>query len=203
MPEVKRKVKSLSKALRMIDKAELELYFVAFGLFVMTAVLIANVLLRSLFNSGLIWGNEVAAYSLVIISFAACPVWIRRRGGLRVDALVSIFPMKAQKFALWLNYIILGIFFAMLSHGTWQLFTRSTALTHTLEIPMRNIFLIILLFNIDSTLRCIQVTIIALKDSIYKTDNWARVEKIAEYDDTKAQVDAAPAIKTNKEEANR
>ena len=182
------------------------MYFVAFGLFVMVCVLFANVVLRYVFNSGLTWANEIASYDLAIISFAATPVWVRRRSGLRVDALISLFPVKAQKFVLWLNYIIQGVIFGVLAYGCWQLFIRSIeskAHTHTLEIPLSCIYFTILIFIVDAALRSIQVTIIGVKDFIHKTDNWARAEKFAEHDfEAKAKADAASTIKAYEKEAN-
>ncbi len=123
-------------------------------------------------------------------------------------AIANILSASAekQKFILWINYIIQGIFCGMLTYGCWQQFMISSvskAYTHTLEIPLRYIFFILFLFSADATLRSIQVTVIGVKDFFCKTDNWARAEKFSEYDfEVKAQADAVSTINAYEKESD-
>jgi TRAP-type transport system small permease protein len=61
-------------------------------LLAMVAVVSADILLRDVFGSGLVWADEVSEYALYVITVLTAP-WLLRRGQhVRIDIVLTIVP---------------------------------------------------------------------------------------------------------------
>ena len=89
--------------------------------FVLTFIIIADIVSRGLFNDPLNGVREIVANSIVIIVFLQAGYAIRSRSMLSADFLVSRFPPAAQRAALALGYLLGVVFFAFIIWGGWQL----------------------------------------------------------------------------------
>ena len=102
--------------LKYLDK-KFELIVMAGFLVLFTVLMFANVVLRFLFNGSIVWAYELCRYCLVGSTFFSIPIWIRRRSGIRVDAVVTLLPKKVQKTLEIIIYAVMIAFFLFLCAG--------------------------------------------------------------------------------------
>jgi TRAP-type C4-dicarboxylate transport system permease small subunit len=63
----------------------------------MVAMVTADVLMRNLADTGLIWANEVTEYSLYLVTLLSAP-WLLRSGRhVRIDLLIDAVPMRIAR----------------------------------------------------------------------------------------------------------
>ncbi len=67
---------------------KIEEYTVCVGILVASMVLFVNVVMRYVFNHGLVWAEELARYSIVWIVFIGSSICVRRHLHLVVDAAI-------------------------------------------------------------------------------------------------------------------
>ena len=99
--------------LKFLDK-KFELMLLGIMLAVFTVLMFLNVVLRYFFGSIIVWGDELCRYCLVASTFLSIPIWIRRRSGIRVDAVLSLLPKRMQKVMDVAVYVIMLVFFIFL-----------------------------------------------------------------------------------------
>jgi TRAP-type transport system small permease protein len=61
-------------------------------LLAMVAVVSADILLRDVFGSGLVWADEVSEYALYVITVLTAPWLLRRAQHVRIDIVLTIVP---------------------------------------------------------------------------------------------------------------
>lgn len=89
--------------------------------FVLTFIILADIVSRGLFNNPLNGVREIVANSIVMIVFLQAGYAIRSRSMLSADFLFVHFPDWAQRATLALGYL-LGIgFFGLIIWGGWDL----------------------------------------------------------------------------------
>ncbi len=89
--------------------------------FILTFIIMADIVARGAFNNPLNGVREIVANSIVIIVFLQAGYAIRSRSMLSADFLVSRFPPLAQRAALAFGYLLGAVFFAFIIWGGWQL----------------------------------------------------------------------------------
>ena len=99
--------------LKFLDK-KFELMLLGIMLAVFTVLMFVNVVLRYCLGDAIVWGDELCRYCLVGSTFLSIPIWIRRRSGIRVDAVISLLPKRIQKVMDVVVYLILLVFFIYL-----------------------------------------------------------------------------------------
>ncbi len=93
----------------------------AFWAFILTFIIMADVIGRSVFNEPVQGVSEIVANSIVIIVFLQAGYAIRSRSMLSADFLVARLPIWAQRIALAFGYLLGAVFFALIIWGGWQL----------------------------------------------------------------------------------
>jgi len=88
--------------------------------FVLTFIIMADIIGRGVFNEPLNGVREIVANSIVMIVFLQAGYAIRSRSMLRADFLVGILPLWARKPALVLGYLLGAAFFLTIILGAWD-----------------------------------------------------------------------------------
>lgn len=146
---------------KWMDK-NFELVIMAIFLAVMTAVTFSNVFLRYIFASAIIWADEIGKYCFVLSGFFSVPCWVRRRSGIRVDAFVSMLPVKQKERSEILVYFILAAFFSYLFVNTIsvaQNLAQAGQVSPVLRFPVQIIYYLVAASFVLAVFRCIQVLI--------------------------------------------
>jgi TRAP-type transport system small permease protein len=98
-----------------------EILIAAF-LAVMVVMVFGNVVLRYVFNSGIIVSEEVSRWLFLWVTFLGAVVALKEHGHLGTDALISRLPVLGKKICLVLGHLLM-------LYATWLVF--SGALTQT------------------------------------------------------------------------
>ena len=113
---------------------------------VMTVLIVAQVILRYVFNAPLTWSEELARIVFIYMTFMGIGAAYGRRRHMFVDAIVTLFPMKIQKAIRSLVVGIATVFFLVVMVVTIRMIGdlfRSELNTPALEFPMGLVYLII------------------------------------------------------------
>ncbi len=113
---------------------------------VMTVLIVAQVVLRYVFNAPLTWSEELARIVFIYMTFMGIGAAYGRRRHMFVDAIVTLFPMKIQKAIQWSVVGVASVFFLVVMVVTIRMIGdlfRSELNTPALEIPMGLVYLIV------------------------------------------------------------
>jgi TRAP-type C4-dicarboxylate transport system permease small subunit len=89
--------------------------------FILTFIIMADIIGRGVFNDPVQGVREIVANSIVIIVFLQAGYAIRSRSMLSADFVVNLFPRWARRAALALGYLLGVVFFVLIIWGGWQL----------------------------------------------------------------------------------
>lgn len=88
--------------------------------FILTFVILADIIGRFVFNNPLNGVREIVANSIVIIVFLQAGYAIRSRSMLSADFLVNLFPPWLKRITLAFGYLLGVAFFALIIWGGWR-----------------------------------------------------------------------------------
>jgi len=89
--------------------------------FILTFIIMADIIGRGLFNDPVQGVREIVANSIVIIVFLQAGYAIRSRSMLSAEFLINRFPSWARRAALAFGYLLGVVFFVLIIWGGWQL----------------------------------------------------------------------------------
>jgi len=89
--------------------------------FILTFIIMADIIGRGVFNDPVQGVREIVANSIVIIVFLQAGYAIRSRSMLSAEFLIDHFPSWARRAALALGYLLGVAFFVFVIWGGWQL----------------------------------------------------------------------------------
>jgi TRAP-type C4-dicarboxylate transport system permease small subunit len=89
--------------------------------FVLTFIILADIVARTAFNNPLNGVREIVANSIVMIVFLQAGYAIRSRSMLSADFLLAHLPVWLKRAALALGYLLGAAFFALIIWGGWDL----------------------------------------------------------------------------------
>jgi TRAP-type C4-dicarboxylate transport system permease small subunit len=89
--------------------------------FILTFIIMADIIGRGAFNDPVQGVREIVANSIVIIVFLQAGYAIRSRSMLSADFLINGFPPWARRTTLALGYLLGVAFFVLIIWGGWQL----------------------------------------------------------------------------------
>lgn len=111
----------------------------AFGaaiLIAITLIVFANATMRYVFNSGLIWGDEIAIALAPWLALLGMFLSVRRREVIRIEHFVTKFPQRAQPFIKTFADLVSAIAFVYLAFVSFDyLSIFSTDRTVYLRLP--------------------------------------------------------------------
>lgn len=80
-----------------------------------------NVVLRSVFNSGLTWSEEVARYLFVFITYIGAIGAMRDNTHLGMDTVIRRLPSKLKKATYIFSQSLILIIMLILTHGAYKM----------------------------------------------------------------------------------
>ncbi len=93
--------------------------------FVLSFIILADIIGRSLFNFPLNGVKEIVANSIVMIVFLQAGYAIRSRSMLRAEFLIDKFPQYIKRISLLLSYFLGLAFFVIVFTSGWDLAIES------------------------------------------------------------------------------
>lgn len=73
-------------------------------------LLMASVLFRYLFNSPIIWGDEIVRYSLIWMTFVGAALATKEKQHIQVDVIDMVLPKLGQKMTNWFVDVVVTAF---------------------------------------------------------------------------------------------
>lgn len=146
------------RALKWIER-NLELMFLLMFLVLISVLLMTTVVLRFIFNTSVVWFDEVARYAFVLSVFLGASYGIRHDVTFRMTGIIDHIPLKIR-FALEM-FIDAGViaFFAYMTYhakGVVEFMTNNGQLTAVIKFPMAWIYLAVCICFGIGTIRSIQ-----------------------------------------------
>lgn len=95
-----------------------------------------NVVLRTFFNSGLTWSEELARYLFVYVTYIGAISAMRANGHLGVDTLISRVKPKVQMAMYLVSQTMIAVLMCILISGAYKMVLQNTeSRTAALGIP--------------------------------------------------------------------
>jgi len=118
--------------------------FSQFTVLVMVLTVIIAVIMRYFLKSPLVWGDELAKYSLVYMTFIGASVALRDKGIAAMELLVEKLPLNSRKISAIIVYIMEVVLLAFLFYNSIMLLNENSVqnqISPALQIPMSLIYL--------------------------------------------------------------
>lgn len=94
------------------------------GLMVLSVFM--NVVLRTCFNSGLTWSEELSRYLFVFVTYVGAISAMRVNGHLGVDTLISRGPRPLQMVMYVVSQLVIAALMCILVHGSGKMVLQNT-----------------------------------------------------------------------------
>lgn len=114
---------------RLIDAVEVN--GIALILALMTVITFVNVVLRYVFNTGLIWGLEVVLILFAWLVILGTSHAIKITANLGVDAVMNLLPRRGQRVLALISAVLCLIYAALLMKGAWDYWAPFAGLDQT------------------------------------------------------------------------
>lgn len=85
-----------------------------------------NVVLRTCFNSGLTWSEELSRYLFVFVTYVGAISAMRVNGHLGVDTLISRVPHPLQMVMYVVSQLVIAALMCILVHGSGKMVLQNT-----------------------------------------------------------------------------
>ena len=85
-----------------------------------------NVVLRTCFNSGLTWSEELSRYLFVFVTYVGAISAMRVNGHLGVDTLISRVPRPRQMVRDGVSQLVIAALMCILVHGSGKMVLQNT-----------------------------------------------------------------------------
>ena len=85
-----------------------------------------NVVLRTCFNSGLTWSEELSRYLFVFVTYVGAISAMRVNGHLGVDTLISRVPRPLQMVMYVVSQLVIAALMCILVHGSCKMVLQNT-----------------------------------------------------------------------------
>lgn len=111
-------------------------YFTGILTGLMVVFVFLNVVLRTFFNSGLTWSEELSRYLFVYVTYIGAISAMRANGHLGVDTLISRMKPQVQLVMYVVSQALIAVLMGILVHGSYKMVLQNTASkTAALGIP--------------------------------------------------------------------
>ena len=155
----------MKKVVKWLDE-NFEEFILVMLLVVMSVLMFANVVLRYVFSSSIIWSDEVCRYAFVITAFLGVGYCINKRSLMSMNSIKNALPFKARLIVETVINLILTVFFGYYAYTaitTVQKGMKMRGTTEILLIPLWIIYLIVLICYVIAVFRAVQKTAADLK----------------------------------------
>ena len=111
-------------------------YFTGILTGLMVVFVFLNVVLRTFFNSGLTWSEELSRYLFVYVTYIGAISAMRVNGHLGVDTLISRMKPQVQMVMYVVSQTLIAVIMGILIYGSYKMVLQNTASkTAALGIP--------------------------------------------------------------------
>jgi C4-dicarboxylate transporter DctQ subunit len=124
-----------SRLARGLDRVEE--VFIALALAFMTLLTFVQVVLRYLFESGLVWSLEATTYTFGWLVVVGMAYGVRTRAHIAADVLTRTLPPAAQRLVAFVALTLSLIYCGLMIYGSWALVAGLESLGHDAQdIPL-------------------------------------------------------------------
>lgn len=166
------------KLIRWLDKHFEETLMIIL-LVIVTVVMIAQVLLRYIFDSPLYWAEEFCRYGLVWSTFVSIGYCIRYQINLHVDLLDKIMPKILRTVVQYFIKLACLAFYVVVFYGAWKYHEQSVSAgqkSAAMQVPIYLLQIVIVPGSFMGVIRQIQ-DIVLYTLSIFKLEQQERREE--------------------------
>jgi len=114
----------LKRMIRWLDKYFEEVILCTL-LFILTTVMMTQIVLRFGFKIGIVWSEELCRYTFIYTAFFAIPYCIKRKSMLRVDMIVNKFPVRVRRVIELALEVVCLAFWAYIWYYSWFVLQQS------------------------------------------------------------------------------
>ncbi len=146
------------KVIKWLDDHMEEALLVVFLVIICTLMMI-NVVLRYVFHSGILWGDEFCRQCFIATAFLGAGYCIKKKVLMRLDALQKALPSVASACLEILVDLIMAAAFFYLAVGGWAVVGKAfknVTKTVIMRMPMYVTYSVVFACYIIATLRAIQ-----------------------------------------------
>lgn len=131
-----------------------------------------NVVLRTFFNSGLTWSEELARYLFVYVTYIGAISAMRSNGHLGVDTLLSRVKPRAQMAMYMLSQFTIMIIMFVLVRGAYKMVLQNMdSRTAALNIPYSFLYL-------SGIITGISIAVLAVSNMVYAAKHPLEITEI-------------------------
>lgn len=122
----------------------------------------------------LTWAEEASRYLMIWLAFAGISLGFKKNAHLGLSFLVSKFPKNINKFFYFIRAGLIVLFGSVVSYYSYLLISnqlKNTQLSPAMGIPVWWVYSALLFGGILMIIRTLQVTLKAIKENNYSTQN--------------------------------
>lgn len=147
-------------------------YFTGILTGLMVLFVFLNVVLRTFFNSGLTWSEELARYLFVYVTYIGAISAMRANGHLGVDTLISRVKPKVQMVMYLVSQTMIAVLMCILISGAYKMVLQNTeSRTAALGIPYSVLYFAGIITGIS-------ITILAIANIVHAVKNPSEISDI-------------------------
>ena len=90
-----------------------------------TALIMAQIVAREIFVTGLSWADELSRYAGLTVIFMGVPALLARDEHVKVDMFLNMMPARPRRFFAIMNDVLMVVFGAMFLIAGWQFMQRA------------------------------------------------------------------------------
>lgn len=141
------------------------------GLFGATALILAQTIVREIFQVGFPWIDEAARYCGLTIIFMAAPMLLMRNEHVKVDMFLDRMPPALRRRVEIANDIMMVLFAGLFLYGGWLFLQRASRfVTPAIGMPNLIFYLPAIIGMILLSLVAVARLIVTLRSSPLKDD---------------------------------
>nr|WP_323782985.1 TRAP transporter small permease [Amylibacter sp.] len=133
-------------------------------LIAMVCLSVYNVISRYVFNSALLWADEIAVFAMIALAWLGAVVCGWRSAEIRMEILTSLLPSGAQRWVTILQQLVIAVLCAWVAWQALPYITRAYAIGMRSDASGFPVWLIhavipfsLVLVALIAALRCIRV----------------------------------------------
>ncbi len=131
-----------------------------------------NVVLRTFFNSGLTWSEELARYLFVYVTYIGAVSAMRSNAHMSVDTLISRVTPKMQMLLYVISQTLISLIMCILIRGAFKMVLQNTqSRTAALNIPYSVLYF-------GGIITGVSIAVLAICNIIYALKNPDQIGKI-------------------------
>lgn len=147
-----------------------------------------NVVLRTFFNSGLTWSEELARYLFVYVTYIGAVSAMRSNAHMGVDTVISRVSPKVQLLFYAISQTIIALIMCILVNGAFKMVLQNTqSRTAALNIPYS-----ILYFS--GMITGLSIAVLAVGNIIYALNHPDQIGKIVTTNNEEDEAETLSAV---------